>query len=172
MAWSHLVDEPREVVSPSPSQHERQYLSTSVPETEPRTVADAVGPFRPQSSNTSRSQNLFQMSSHISATQQIDYTGVQFADAQRLESPSHEHHPYHTGTTTPAGPTPSETPDATIQGASKEKFTRSRTGCTACRKKRVKCDENSPTCMSTRSFYLREIVPPLARHHTSSKKPR
>lgn len=146
VAWSHLANEPREDVSPSQSQHERQYLSTSVPETESRTVADAVGPFRPQSSNTSRSQNLSQMSSHISATQQIDYTGVQFADAQRLESPSHEHHHYHTGTATPAGPTPSETPDATIQGTSKEKFTRSRTGCTACRKKRVKCDENSPTC--------------------------
>jgi hypothetical protein len=171
VAWSHAADEPREDVSSSPSQHERQYLSASVPETETRSVADAVGPYRPQLSNASHSQNLSQMNSHISATQQIDYTGVQFADAQRPESPSHEHHPYHTGTATPAGPSPSAEPNATIQGGSKKKFTRSRAGCSACRRKKVKCDENSPTCMSTRSVYLQEIVPPLARHHTSSKKP-
>jgi hypothetical protein len=171
VARSDLPDEPTEEIPSSQSQYEHHYLSASVPESEQRTVADAIGPFRPQPSNTNRSQNLSHLNSHISAAQQIDYSCVQFAEAPQLESQSHEHHPYHSGTATPAGPTPSEKPNATIQSASKEKSTRSRTGCSACRKKRVKCDENSPTCMSALSFYLQEVVPPLARHHAASSKP-
>jgi hypothetical protein len=171
VARSDLPDEPTEEIPSSQSQYEHHYLSASVPESEQRTVADAVGPFRPQPSNTNRSQNLSHLNSHISAAQQIDYSCVQFAEAPQLESQSHEHHPYHSGTATPAGPTPSEKPNATIQSASKEKSTRSRTGCSACRNKRVKCDENSPTCMSALSFYLQEVVPPPARHHAASSKP-
>jgi hypothetical protein len=154
VARSDLPDEPGEEISSSSSPYEHQYLSASVPEIEQRTVADTVGPFRPQTSNTNRSQNLFHLNSHTSAAQQIDYSFVQFAVAQQLESQSHEHHPYHIRTATLAGPTPSEKPNATIRSASKEKLARSRTGCSACRKKRVECDENSPTCMSALSFYL------------------
>jgi hypothetical protein len=171
VARSGPQDEPTEEISSSPSQYEHHYSSALVPETEQRTVADAVGPVRPQPSNNNRSQNLSHVNNHISAAQQSDYSCVPLAEAPQLESQSHEHHPYHSGTATPAGPTPSEQPNATIQIASKEKQTRSRTCCSACRKKRVKCDENSPTCMSALSFYYQEVVPPLARHHAASKKP-
>ncbi|KAF7177422.1 hypothetical protein CNMCM7691_005627 [Aspergillus felis] len=141
-----LLNESREGISSSPSQREHQSLSVSVPETEPRIIASALGPCRPQSSNTNRSQDLSQLSSHIPAAQQLNYSAVQFTEAQQLESQSHQHQPYHTGTATPAGPTPSEKSNPTIRSASKEKLTRSRTGCSACRKKRVECDGNSPTC--------------------------
>ncbi|KAF4230171.1 hypothetical protein CNMCM8980_005916 [Aspergillus fumigatiaffinis] len=143
---SDLLNKSREGISSSPSQHEHQSFSASVPETEPRTAAGAFGPSRPQSCNTNHPLDLSQMSSHISATQQIDYTGVQFAEVQQLESPSHEHHAYHTGIATPAAPTPSDIPKVTIQTAPKKKVTKPRTGCSACRKKRVKCDENTPAC--------------------------
>jgi hypothetical protein len=153
---SDLLYKSREGISWSPSQHEHQSLSASVPETEMRTAAGAFGPSRPQSSNTNHPQDLSQMNRNISVTQQTDYTGVQFAEAQ--ESPSHEHHACHTGIATLAGPTPSDIPNGTIQTAPKKKVTRSRTGCSACRNKRVKCDENTPACMSALSLFLQEIV--------------
>jgi hypothetical protein len=156
---SDLLNKSREGISSSPSQHEHQSLSVSVPETEPRTAAGAFGPSRPQSHNTNHPLDLSQMSSHISAIQQIDYTGVQFAELQQLESPSHEHHAYHTGIAIPAAPTPSDIPNVTIQTTPKKKVTKPRTGCSACRKKRVKCDENTPACMSALFLFLQETAP-------------
>ncbi|KAH1416212.1 hypothetical protein KXX64_004910 [Aspergillus fumigatus] len=143
---SDLSNKSTEGISSSPSQHEHQTLLASVPETEPSIIAVSFGPSRPQSSEPNRPQHLPQMSSHISSTQPVEYTGVQFAEAQQLESPSQERRPYHTGIETPAAPTTSDIPNVTIQTAPKKKVTRSRTGCSTCRKKRVKCDENTPAC--------------------------
>jgi hypothetical protein len=146
-AGSDVPNKAREGLPSSPYQYDHQFMSASVTEAEPRIVAGAFGPSRPKSSNTNRTQDLSQLSSHISAAQQLSSSSVQFTEAQQRESQSHEHHPYHTSSVTPSAPTQPKKPNVTIQSAPKTRITRSRSGCSACRKKRVECDENSPACM-------------------------
>jgi hypothetical protein len=146
-AGSDVPNKAREGLPSSPYQYDHQFMSASVTEAELRIVAGAFGPSRPKSSNTNRTQDLSQLSSRISAAQQLSSSSVQFTEAQQRESQSHEHHPYHTSSVTPSAPTQPKKPNVTIQSAPKTRITRSRSGCSACRKKRVECDENSPACM-------------------------